>query len=254
MKKIFSLLIAALFAFAMVACDPNDLINPTDSTDPADTTGGGGGGNGDVPAVTDTTIMNFTLMRSLIDIDWDEACTTVLAMGFAEITPDEDNVRSFMIGSVTGDYYTCNLRCDFPEVDNLVGAVVIHEHHMNSSTQATCLENNIYLIYDERRVLDDMTRDAVNCGGNIIWGDMQDNGQWDGPHESLYPHADGLDGFVTDSRAMETHSTVNANWADTYFYNNMRYTASCSSISNTQPNVTITGNIITLSIEELLDK
>ncbi len=253
LKTLSSILLAVFFAFTMAACDPNDIFTPDDSTGG---NGNGGNGGGDNPAVveTDTTIMSYTLMRSLINTDWDAACERVLAMGFTEIAADEDNTRSFIKGAIMGDYYTCHLRCDFPEVDNLVGGVVIQEHHMNSSNQATCLENNTTLIYDQRRVLDDMNRDAVNCGGNIIWSDMQDNGQFDGPHESSYPSADGLDAFVTDLRAMEPHTSVTANWADSYIYDNMHYVASCSGISSSFSYASTTDNIITLAVEDLLDK
>lgn len=222
------------------------------------TTGGGNnnGGNDNPTTQSDTTIMNFTLMRSLIDIDWDEACARVLAMGFTEIDVDEEdettNVRTFFKGNLMGDYYTVNIRCDGPAFDNLVGGVVMNEHHLNNSNQATCLENNIYFIMDQRHVLNDMYRDSTYCGGNIMYGDMRDNGEWDS-HELLYPHDSNLDEFIAASRSLPTHQTVTANWANTYIYNSMRYTASCSAISNTLQYASTTENVLALANEFRLE-
>lgn len=234
MKKVFSMFMAAFFALAMVACDPNDVFNPDDTT---------GGGNNHGSAETDTTIMNYTLMRSLVDIDWDEACARVMAMGFTEFTPEdaEENTRAFIKGNMMGDCYTCFLRCNTPESDNLVGAVVMQEHRMGTSNQATSLEHNIYFINDELRVLTDMQK--VVDAGNIMYGDMMDDGQWDGPHETFYTN---LDDFIAASQALEQHNTVTANWANNYLFNNMNYTTTCSAITNTQPYVKMTDNIISL--------
>lgn len=235
----------------MVSCEKD----PVDNGGNGNNGNGGNGGNNNPTSVTDTTIMNFTLMRSLMDIDWDVACSRVLAMGFTEITADEDNTRTFFKGNLMGDYYTVNIRCDGPAYDNLVGGVVMDEHHLNSSNQATCLENNIYFIGDQRRVLNDMWRDTINCGGNILYGDLQDNGVWDS-HELMYPHDWNLDDFIADSRALPTHQTVTANWANTYinYDNNMCYTASCSAISNTQQYASTTENVLALANEQRLDK
>lgn len=238
----------------MVSCEKDPVDNGGNGNN-GNNGNGGNGGNNNPTSVTDTTIMSYTLMRSLMDIDWDEACSRVLAMGFTEIDADEDNVRTFFKGSLMGDYYTVNIRCDGPAYDNLVGGVVMDEHHLNSSNQATCLENNIYFIGDQRRVLNDMWRDTLNCGGNILYGDLQDNGVWDSD-ELMYPHDYKLDEFIADSRALPTHQTVTANWANTYinYDNNMRYTASCSAISNTQQYASTTENVLALANEQRLDK
>lgn len=238
----------------MVSCEKDPVDNGGNGNN-GNNGNGGNGGNNNPTSVTDTTIMSYTLMRSLMDIDWDVACSRVLAMGFTEIDADEDNVRTFFKGSLMGDYYTVNIRCDGPAYDNLVGGVVMDEHHLNSSNQATCLENNIYFIGDQRRVLNDMWRDTTYCGGNILYGDLQDNGVWDS-HELMYPHDYKLDEFIADSRALPTHQTVTANWANTYinYDNNMRYTASCSAISNTQQYASTTENVLALANESRLDK
>lgn len=249
MKRIFSILVAAMLAVAMISCEED----PINGNGNGNNGNNGNGGNNNSTTVTDTTIMSYTLMRSLMDIDWDVACSRVLAMGFNEITPDEDNTRTFFKGNLMGDYYTVNIRCDGPAFDNLVGGVVMDEHHLNSSNQATCLENNIYFIGDQRRVLNDMWRDTTYCGGNILYGDLQDNGEWDS-HELMYPHDWNLDDFIADSRALSTHQTVTANWANTYIYNNMRYTASCSAISNTQQYASTTENVLALANESRLVK
>lgn len=251
MKKLFSILMVAFAMTAMVACTEEDILN-----------GGGdnGGGNGGGSAQSDTTIMSYTLMRSLINIDWDEACDRVMEMGFTEIDPedldaeDAENVRAFIKGNIMGDYYACYLRCDFPEIDNLVGAVVMHENHLNSSSQAICVENEVYFINDEIQVLADWYRIIDTCGGNIMWGDLLDNGEWDGPHETLYPRASSLNEFIDYLRGLPEHNTVNANWADIYIYNGSRYTASCSAIINNQPYTSLTSNVITLVKEDNLDK
>ena len=251
MKKIFSFLMVALLATAMVACSEKDNTNSG---------GNNGGGNNGGGAQTDTTIMSYTLMRSLINTDWDEACNRIMAMGFTEIDPEEldaedaENVRAFIKGNIMGDYYACYLRCDYPEIDNLVGGVVMHENHLNTSNQATCIENDVYFINDELRVLADWDRDTYYCGGNITWGNLQSNGQWDGPHETPYPHAGSLENFIADMRALPEHNTITANWADTYLYNGNHYTASCSAIINNQPYTCMTTNVITLVNEAEIDK
>lgn len=254
MKKIFSILMVALAMTAMVACEDD----PTNPATPGGDTPGGENPGGGTTVQTDTTLMNYTLMRSLVDIDWDEACDRVLAMGFTEIDPEEfdeeepENVRAFIKGSIMGNYYACYLRCDFPEVDNLVGAVVMHEHHMNSSTQAVCVENDVFFINDERQVLADMARYDAGCGGLISWNDMTSSGQYDGD-EIPYPGADALESFVTDLRAMSEHMIVNANWADSYTYNGFFYVASCSAVCTTQPYASVMENIITLEKADNLD-
>ena len=227
---------------AMVACGEEENINP-----------GGGDNPGGGTVQTDTTIMNYTLMRSLIDIDWDEACNRVLAMGFFEIESDEgENVRAFMKGSLMGDYYCCYIRCDYPEEDNLVGAVVMQEHHMNSSSQDVCIENEISFINDERRVLSDMLVNIDGCGGNITWGDITSSGQYD-THQSSYPGVDDLEQFVTDLRALDVHTSVNANWADSYTHNGSFYVATCTSVCSTMSAASVMENIITLEKEDNLD-
>ena len=120
----------------MVSCEKDPVDNGGNGNN-GNNGNGGNGGNNNPTSVTDTTIMSYTLMRSLMDIDWDVACSRVLAMGFTEIDADEDNVRTFFKGSLMGDYYTVNIRCDGPAYDNLVGGVVMDEHHLNSSNQAT---------------------------------------------------------------------------------------------------------------------
>lgn len=248
MKRLLSIMMVAFAMTAMVSCDEKDNTN----------NGGNGGNNGGGggTAQTDTTIMSYTLMRSLIDIDWDVACNRIMAMGFTEIDPEEldeedsENVRAFIKGNITGNYYACYLRCDTPETDNLVGAVVMHENHLNSSSQAICIENDIYFINDELHVLADMDRDSLNCGGNIMYGDLN-NGQWDA-HETFYPHASSLNEFIDYLRALPEHNTVNANWADTYLYNGSHYTASCSAVINNQPYTSLTSNVITLVKEDNL--
>lgn len=250
MKKVFSALMIAFAMTAMVACGEKDNTNNSG--------GGNNGGGGGGTVQTDSTFMSYTLMRSLINTDWDEACNRVMAMGFTEIDPEEldaedaENVRAFIKGNIMGDYYACYLRCDFPEIDNLVGGVVMHENHLNTSSQAICIENDIYFINDELRVLADWERDTYYCGGNITWGNL-DNGQWDGPHETPYPHASSLEEFIADLRALPEHNTITANWADTYLYNGSHYTASCSAVINNQPYTSLTTNIITLVKEDLID-
>ena len=247
MKKVFSILIVAFAMTALVNCSDKD--NGLSGNNP-------GGGN----AQSDTSIMNYTLMRSLVNIDWDEACNRIMSMGFTEINPEDledndtntENVRAFIKGNIMGNYYACYLRCDFPEVDNLVGAVVMHEHHMNSSTQAVCVENDVFFINDERQVLADMARYDAGCGGIITWNDMTSSGQYDGD-EIPYPGADALEGFVTDLRAMSEHMIVNASWADSYTYNGFFYVASCSAVCTTQPYASVMENIITLEKADNLD-
>jgi hypothetical protein len=258
MKKVFSILMVAFAMTMMVAC--GEKVNGPDNSGGNNGGGDNPGGGGSSTAQTDTTIMSYTLMRSLVNIDWDVACNRVLAMGFTEIDPEElddedaENVRAFIKGNIMGDYYACYLRCDFPEIDNLVGAVVMHENHLNSSNQATCIENDVYFINDELRVLSDWNRDTVYCGGNIMWGNLQDNGQWDGPNETYYPHASSLEEFIAYLRALPEHNTITANWADSYLYNESRYTASCSAVINNQPYTRLTTNVITLAKENNLDK
>ena len=248
MKKVFSILIVAFAMTALVNCSDKD--NGLSGNNP-------GGGN----AQSDTSIMNYTLMRSLVNIDWDEACNRIMSMGFTEINPEDledndtntENVRAFIKGNIMGDYYACYLRCDTLVTDNLVGGVVMHENHLNTSSQTTCIENDVYFINDELRVLSDMNRDTIYCGGNIMWGDLN-NGEWDGPNETFYPHASSLDSFIAYLRALPTHNTVNANWADTYIYSGSRYTASCSAIINNQPYTSLTTNVITLVKEDNFSK
>ena len=246
MKKILSVLMIAFAMTAMVACGEKD------NTNLSDTTGGGNNPSGGT-SQSDTTIMNYTLMRSLLDIDWDVACNRVLAMGFQEIESDEgENVRVFIKGSLMSDYYACYLRCDYPEVDNLVGSVVMHEHHMNSSNQATCLENEIRFIHDEQRVLSDMTRN-LDCGGTIVWGDLSASGQLN-TDNNYYPGASALVNFEAFLRAMTEHTTVEANWGDNYIYNNSLYVATCSAFCSSQAIVSVMENILTLEKEDNLDK
>ena len=242
-----------MLAVAMVSCE-DDPVTPSGN---GNGNGNGNGGNDNPPtAQTDTTIMSFTLLRSLVDVDWDVACARVIAMGFTEFDPDdeEENVRAFLKGSLTGDYYACYIRCDFPDIDNLTGGAVMYEHHLNSSNQTTCLENSFALIYDEQRVLADMYRDTVACGGNIMWSDLLDNGQLDGPHETLYPHAYSLDDYIAYARALESHNTVTANWADTYLHNYSHYTATSSAVCSSHPHSNSMENVIALAKDDNLVK
>ena len=247
MKKLFSILMVAFAMMAMVACeeDPITPATPGGGTPGGDTPGGG------TTAQTDTTVMNYTLMRSLVDIDWDEACNRILAMGFAEIEPDEDNVRAFMKGSLMGDYYACYLRCDFPEGDNLVGAVVMHEHHLSSSSQAVCVENGIYLVNDERRVLSDMEINPADCGGVIIWNEITATAQ-DGD-QSYFPGYSAFEDYATALRALEVHTSVNANWADSYTHNGSFYVATGSVVCSSNAYASVMENIITLEKEDNID-
>ena len=236
----------AFAMIAMVSCEEIDNLNP--GGNPGDNPGGGSG-----TVQTDTTIMNYTLMRSLINTDWDEACNRILAMGFTEIESDEgENVRAFIKGSLTSDYYGCYLRCDYPEVDNLVGAVVMQEHHLNSSSQAVCAENEIHFINTERSVLSDMLINTNDCGGIITWGDMTSSGQYDN-NQSNYPGASAFDSFANELCTLAVHNTVNANWADSYTFNGSLYVASCSAVCSTQAYASVMENIITLEKEDNLD-
>ena len=202
----------------------------------------------------DTTIMSFTLLRSLVDVDWDVACAIIQAKGFTAFESDEDNVRAFFKGSLLGDYYACYIRCDFPEIDNLTGGAVMQQHCMNSSSQAICLENSFALIYNEQQVLSDMWKDSITCGGNIMWSDLLDNGQYDGPYETMYPHSSALNGYIAYARALDNHNSVTANWADTYIYNYSLYTATSSAICSSFPYSTSMENVIALAKEDNLDK
>ena len=242
MKKVFSILMVAFAMTAMVACEDD----PTNPTTPGGNPGGENPG-GDTPVQTDTTLMNYTLMRSLIDIDWDEACSRVMAMGFTRFEDDEeDNVRAFIKGSPMGDYYACYLRCDNLDGSNLVGSVVMHEHHMGSSTQAVCVENLLYLVNDERHVLSDMSINSDGCGGIITWNELT------GTSDPSYYHGyAAFDDFATALRALEVHTSVNANWADNY--NNSMYVATGSAVCTSNAYVSIVENIITLENESLLD-
>lgn len=245
MKKVFSILMVAFTLTAMVACGDEPI---TPSTPGGDTPGGENPGGG-TTVQTDTTLMNYTLMRSLVDIDWDEACSRVMAMGFTRFEDDEeDNVRAFIKGSPMGDYYACYLRCDNPDGSNLVGSVVMHEHHMGSSTQAVCVENLIYLVNDERRVLSDMSINSEDCGGIITWNELTGTGD-----QSYYHGYAAFDDFATALRALEVHASVNANWADNYTYNGSMYVATGSAVCTSNAYVSIVENIITLENENLLD-
>ena len=245
MKKIFSILMVALAMTAMVACEDN----PTNPATPGGDTPGGENPGGGTTVQTDTTLMNYTLMRSLVDIDWDEACSRVMAMGFTRFEDDEeDNVRAFMKGSPMGDYYACYLRCDNPDGSNLVGSVVMHEHHMGSSSQAVCVENLIRFANDERRVLSDMEVNARDCGGIITWNELTGTSD-----PSYYPGYAAFDDFATALRALEVHTSVNANWTDNYTYNNSMYVATGSAVCTSNAYVSIVENIITLEKEDNLD-
>lgn len=245
MKKIFSILMVALAMTAMVACEDD----PTNPATPGGDTPGGENPGGGTTAETDTTLMNYTMMRSLVDIDWDEACSRVMAMGFTRFEDDEeDNVRAFIKGSPMGDYYACYLRCDNPDGSNLVGSVVMHEHHMGSSSQAVCVENLIYLVNDERRVLSDMSINSEDCGGIITWNELT------GTSDPSYYHGyAAFDDFATALRALEVHASVNANWADNYTYNGSMYVATGSAVCTSNTYVSIVENIITLEKEDNLD-
>lgn len=245
MKKIFSILMVALAMTAMVACEDD----PTNSATPGGDTPGGENPGGGTTVQTDTTLMNYTLMRSLVDIDWDEACSRVMAMGFTRYEDDEeDNVRAFMKGSPMGDYYACYLRCDNLDGSNLVGSVVMHEHHMGSSNQAVCVENLIYLVNDERRVLSDMSINSEGCGGIITWNELTGTGD-----QSYYPGYAAFDDFATALRALEVHASVTPNWADNYTYNGSMYVATGSAVCTSNAYVSIVENIITLEKEDNLD-
>ncbi len=245
MKKVFSILMVALALTAMVACGDE----PTSPTTPGGDTPGGENPGGGTTAETDTTLMNYTLMRSLVDIDWDEACSRVMAMGFTRFEDDEeDNVRAFMKGSPMGDYYACYLRCDNPDGSNLVGSVVMHEHHMGSSNQAVCVENLIRFANDERRVLSDMSINSEDCGGIITWNELT------GTSDPSYYHGyAAFDDFSTALRALEVHASVNANWADNYTHNGSMYVATGSAVCTSNAYVSIVENIITLEKEDNLD-
>ena len=245
MKKVFSILMVAFALTAMVACGDE----PTSPTTPGGDTPGGENPGGGTTAETDTTLMNYTLMRSLVDIDWDEACSRVMAMGFTRYEDDEeDNVRAFIKGSPMGDYYACYLRCDNPDGRNLVGSVVMHEHHMGSSTQAVCVENLIYLVNDERRVLSDMSINSEDCGGIITWNELTGTGD-----QSYYHGYAAFDDFATALRALEVHASVTPNWADNYTYNGSMYVATGSAVCTSNAYVSIVENIITLEKEDNLD-
>ena len=240
MKKVLSILMVALAMTAMVACE-DDPTNP--ATPGGDTPGGG------TTVQADTTLMNYTLMRSLVDIDWDEACSRVMAMGFTRFEDDEeDNVRAFMKGSPMGDYYACYLRCDNPDGSNLVGGVVMHEHHMGSSNQAVCVENLIRFANDERRVLSDMSINSEDCGGIITWNELTGTGG-----QTYYHGYAAFDDFATALRALEVHASVTPNWADNYTYNNSMYVATSSAVCTSNAYVSIVENIITLVKEDNLD-
>lgn len=245
MKKIFSILMVALAMTAMVACEDD----PTNPATPGGDTPGGENPGGGTTVQTDTTLMNYTLMRSLVDIDWDEACSRVMAMGFTRFEDDEeDNVRAFIKGSPMGDYYACYLRCDNLDGSNLVGSVVMHEHHMGSSTQAVCVENLIYLVNDERRVLSDMSINSEDCGGIITWNELTGTSD-----QSYYHSYAAFDDFATALRALEVHASVNANWADNYTHNGSMYVATGSAVCTSNAYVSIVENIITLENENILD-
>lgn len=245
MKKIFSILMVALAMTAMVACEDD----PTNPATPGGDTPGGENPGGGTTAQTDTTLMNYTLMRSLVDIDWDEACSRVMAMGFTRFEDDEeDNVRAFMKGSPMGDYFACYLRCDNPDGSNLVGSVVMHEHHMGTSSQAVCVENLIRFANDERRVLSDMSINSEDCGGIITWNEVTGTGD-----QSYYPGHAAFDDFATALRALEVHASVNANWADNYTHNGSMYVATGSAVCTSNAYVSIVENIITLEKEDNLD-
>ncbi len=244
MKKVFSILMVALAMTAMVACGDEPI---TPSTPGGDTPGGENPGGTTVQ--TDTTLMNYTLMRSLVDIDWDEACSRVMAMGFTRFEDDEeDNVRAFIKGSPMGDYYACYLRCDNLDGSNLVGSVVMHEHHMGSSSQSVCVENLIRFANDERRVLSDMSINSEACGGIITWNELTGTGD-----QSYYPGHAAFDDFATALRALEVHASVNANWADNYTHNGSMYVATGSAVCTSNAYVSIVENIITLEKEDNLD-
>ena len=245
MKKIFSILMVALALTAMVACEDD----PTNPATPGGDTPGGENPGGGTTVQTDTTLMNYTLMRSLVDIDWDEACSRVMAMGFTRYEDDEeDNVRAFMKGSPMGDYYACYLRCDNLDGSNLVGSVVMHEHHMGTSNQAVCVENLIRFVNDERRVLSDMSINSEVCGGIITWNELTGTSD-----QSYYHGYAAFDDFATALRALEVHASVNANWADNYTYNGSMYVATGSAVCTSNAYVSIVENIITLENENLLD-
>ena len=245
MKKIFSILMVALAMTAMVACEDD----PTNPATPGGDTPGGENPGGGTTVQTDTTLMNYTLMRSLVDIDWDEACSRVMAMGFTRFEDDEeDNVRAFMKGSPMGDYYACYLRCDNPDGSNLVGSVVMHEHHMGSSNQAVCVENLIRFANDERCVLSDMSINSEDCGGIITWNELTGTSD-----QSYYHGYAAFDDFATALRALEVHASVNANWADNYTHNGSMYVATGSAVCTSNAYVSIVENIITLEKEDNLD-
>ena len=252
MKKVFAILMVAFAMTMMVAC--GEKVNGPDNSGGNNGGGDNPGGGGSGTAQTDTTIMSYTLMRSLVNIDWDVACNRVLAMGFTEIDPEElddedaENVRAFIKGNIMGDYYACYLRCDFPEIDNLVGAVVMHEHHMGSSSQAVCVENLIRFANDERRVLSDMSINSEDCGGVITWNELT------GTSDPSYYHGyAAFDDFATALRALEVHASVNANWADNYTHNGSMYVATGSAVCTSNAYVSIVENIITLEKEDNLD-
>ena len=245
MKKIFSILMVALAMTAMVACEDD----PTNPATPGGDTPGGENPGGGTTVQTDTTLMNYTLMRSLVDIDWDEACSRVMAMGFTRFEDDEeDNVRAFMKGSPMGDYYACYLRCDNPDGSNLVGSVVMHEHHKGSSSQAVCVENLIRFANDERRVLSDMSINSEDCGGIITWNELTGTSD-----QSYYHGYAAFDDFATALRALEVHASVNANWADNYTHNGSMYVATGSAVCTSNAYVSIVENIIALAKEDNLD-
>lgn len=235
----------ALAMTALVACGEKENIpsggNPGDGDNPGGTT-----------VQTDTTLMSYTLMRSLIDTDWDVACNRILSMGFTEIESDEgENVRAFIKGTLASDYVACYLRCDYPEVDNLVGGVVMQEHHLNTSSQPACVENLIYLVNDERSVLSDMETNTTDCGGVIVWNDISTSGR-DGD-QSYFPGYSAFDDFAAALRALSVHTSVDANWADNYIFNGSMYVATGTAVCTSSTYASVMENIISLAKEDNLD-
>ncbi len=233
MKKWISVLMAALFAVAMVSCEEleNGSLVIHDTPDDSDT------------VVTDTTLMNFTLLRTLVDSDWDAASAQIMALGFNQIEEESDNVRAFLKGSLTGDNYVCYLRCD-DTVENLVASASMQEYRINGYNQAACLGMNIDYANNARRVLSDMT--LAMGAGTVMYTDVQDDGQ----NEPVHHYYTDIEEYFSALRSMESHSTVNASWTDNY----EDYTSICTAIVTTNAYLSIAQSILTFGNRDTLEK
>jgi len=229
MKKISIFLTAALFAVAMVSCEVEGTSGNNDST------GNGTGNGGGSTSISDTTLMNFTLLRSLVDIDWDEAADQIVALGFSYFPVDEEeeeNVRAYIKGNPISDNYVCYLRCD-DTTTNLVCAAVMQEVH-GSTTQSYCLEANIGYVENSRSVLADLG--TYVSGGNVTYGDMT------AENTSTEVFTD-FDTYASFLRNLDEYVSVTAVWADNYDH----YTASCNSVTMNTEYYKLNQNIISFT-------